>query len=302
MRKAIVTGANGFIGTELCAYLTGKGVKVYAVVRSEASYSDELRAMKNLIPIMCEMDNLSRLMNKVDEVDVFYHLVWAGVSGNDRGNCAIQLNNIRWTMDAIAVAKEIGCKRFVGAGTMAEHDVYNYAMIDGSTPNLVSEYGAAKLATHFMSKAECNAVGLEHLWAIIPNTYGIGDKSSNFINFAYNMIVSDSVANFTSGEQYYDFVYVTDVAKGLYCIGEYGKKNYSYYIGSGAPRKLKDYIVQIRDIVNPEKEINLGAIPFNGISAPVEVFDCSKLETDTGYQAGFTFEKGMQLLKQWRVN
>lgn len=298
MKSAIITGANGFIGTELCKTLSYHNIKVYAVLRCETSYSEELRKLKNVVPVFCDMDNILHLYNQINSADVFFHLVWAGITGKDRGDYNLQIKSIRWEMEAIAAAKKVGCKRFVGAGTTAEQDVYAYSSLDGSTPNIVSEYGAAKIAARFMSKAECNTMGMDHLWAIIPNTYGADDRSSNFINFAYDLLASNVPANFTSGEQYYDFVEVRDVANGLFHIGMSGKNNHSYYIGSGKPRRLKEYIKTMRDIINPDKELHLGAIPYNGVSVPIESFDCSKLSRDTGYEAQISFENGVQAIRR----
>ena len=80
-----------------------------------------------------------------------------------------------------------------------------------------------------MTKAECNSIDIDHLWATIGNTYGEDDNSTNFINFAYEQIISDNPARFTAGEQMYDFVNVVDVADALVCIGLNGKKNKNYY-------------------------------------------------------------------------
>ena len=301
MKKAIVTGASGFIGSELCNYLTENGVLVYAVLRSEGSYLEQFRDNDLIIPIYCDMENVVSLYRKItEEADVFYHLAWAGISGKDRENYKLQLQSIKWTMDAVTVADKLGCKRFVGAGTLAEIDVNNYSSLDGSTPNLASEYGAAKISAHYMSKALCNSLHIDHLWGIISNAYGENDKSTNFINFASDLIVSDKSADFTDGEQWYDFVHVHDVAKGLYCIGENGKSNYSYYIGSGYSRKLKDFIIEMRDILKPGKQLNLGAVPFNGISSSIETFDCSKLMEHTGYLSQISFAEGIKKIKEKR--
>ena len=202
-------------------------------------------------------------------------------------------------MDAVNAAAAIGCKRFVGAGTLAEYDVNAYSPIDGSTPNTVSDYGVAKIAAHYMSKAECNHLGLEHLWAYLSNTYGVGNYTSNFINFASKTMLSGKPANFTLGEQTYDFVYITDIAYGLFCIGEKGVANRAYYIGSTKPQKLKEFICLIRDSIDPSIELHLGAVPFNGVSQPSETFDCTKLVQDTGYCPGISFEQGIRITVAW---
>lgn len=301
MRTAVVTGANGFVGSALLKELIGHGVEVYAVVKDERENIDAIADLPGVKILYCEMDKLAQLPQKAGsrQPDVFYHLAWAGSTGPARADYALQFTDARWTLDAVNVAKAIGCKRFVGAGTLAEFDVSAYSTLDGSTPNAVSCYGAAKIAARLMSKAECNRVGIDHLWAYLSNTYGAGNYTSNFVNFAAKTMLSGKSANFTSGEQMYDFVDVRDIAQGLRCVGESGKTNYAYYIGSTKPDKLKEFIKIIRDEIDPSIELHLGAVPFNGVAQPAEVFDCSKLVEHTGYCPNVPFKEGIHETVKW---
>lgn len=300
MNSAIVTGANGFVGCALLKELTAHGVSVTAVVKDENEDTTAIKNLPGVQIICCEMDELEKLPGKITEqAGVFYHLAWAGSTGQARGDYDIQLRNVHWTLDAVNAAKVIGCGRFVGIGTLAEVDVNAYTPMEGSTPNAVSCYGAAKIAAHYMSKAECNRVGIEHVWVRLTNVYGVGNYTSNFVNFAAKLMLTGQPANFTAGEQMYDFAYVEDIAQGIYCAGEQGQKNVSYYIGSTKPAKLKEFIQAIRDAVDPSIALNLGAIPFNGVSHPKSVFDCSRLVEDTGYQPQVSFEVGIRQTIPW---
>lgn len=300
MKSAVVTGAGGFVGKALCRELAASGVHVFAVVRNEGPGTDRLEEAAGVEFVRCDMEDAASLPEKIHgQPDVLYHLAWSGSTGPARADHALQFTNARWTLDAVDVAKALGCKRFIGAGTLAEFDVNAYSPLDGSTPNAVSCYGVAKIAAHLMSKAECNRVGIEHLWAYLSNTYGIGNYTSNFVNFAAKTMITGKPANFTSGEQLYDFVDVRDIAQGLRCIGESGKTNYAYYIGSTKPRRLKEYIRMIRDEIDPAIELHLGAVPFNGVAQPAEVFDCSKLVEHTGYAPRVPFEEGIRETVVW---
>ena len=300
MKNAVVTGANGFVGNALLRELTDHGIKVYAVVKDRKEPVESIQRLPGVEVVYCEMDAIDTLSEKIKgQPEVFYHLAWAGSTGPDRGDYALQFQNAKWTLDAVKTSTKLGCKRFVGAGTLAEFDVNAYSPLDGSTPNAVSCYGVAKIAAHLMSKAECNTQGVEHLWAYLSNTYGIGNYTSNFINFAAKRMITGKSADFTSGEQLYDFVYVSDIAQGLYCIGEKGRANYAYYIGSTKPRKLKEFICILRDEIDPNIPLNLGAVPFNGVQQPVTVFDCTQLVEDTGYQPRVPFPEGVQITVKW---
>lgn len=300
MRTTIVTGANGFVGCALLKELSAYGVSIIAVIKDEKENVAAIKDLPGVRLVYCEMDDLEALPDKFRKpADVFYHLAWAGSTGPARGDYDTQLRNIHWTLDAVNAAKAIGCSRFVGIGTLAEFDVNAYTPLEGSTPNAVSCYGAAKIAAHYMSKAECNRLGIDHVWARLTNVYGIGNYTSNFVNFAAKLMLTGQPANFTAGEQLYDFACIEDIAQGLYCVGEYGKKNVPYYIGSTKPAKLKEFIKIIRDEIDPSIPLNLGAVAFNGVAHPESVFDCSRLVEDTGYRPRVQFRDGIKKTMPW---
>jgi UDP-glucose 4-epimerase len=299
--KVVVTGANGFIGSWLCRELSKNGSYIIAVIREENSGITALENVPNIKIVYCRMEELGQLPEKINErgFDVFYHLAWTGSTGADRADFALQLKNAGQTVEAVRAAHSLGCRRFIGAGTLAELDCYSYIIEDGSKPLPVSGYGIAKIAAHFMSKAECSRLGVEHIWAYLSNNYGEGNRTQNFVNFAAGLMLSGKRASFTKGEQLYDFVHVSDTARGLYLLGEKGRAFCSYYIGSTKPAKLREFIYKIRDAVDPSIELHLGEVPFNGVMQPESVFDCSKLVRDTGYSPSVAFEEGIANTVEW---
>lgn len=299
--KALITGANGFVGKYLLHVLCDHQVETIAVVRNRSSNTEGLENFRNTRIIYCEMDEIEKLPEIVADRDIDYciHLAWEGANGHPRSNPEMQLKNISRTLSLCRALSKMRIRRFVGIGTLAEKDVNNYIPLDGATPNLVSCYGIAKLTAQYMSKAICTELGIEHIWCQLSNLYGIGDKSSNFINYACKLMLTGGRPSFTAGEQMYDFVYITDIAKGIYKAAADGKVNTAYYIGSGHQKKLKEFIFQIRDAVDPDIQLHLGEIPFNGTCLPDEEFDCSKLMNDTGYCAEIPFEKGIKRTVSW---
>lgn len=301
MKKAIVTGATGFVGGWLVKELISQGVKVIAVVRSKESDLTLLNEYDNVRIVVCPLDEFSILPSLIedDDIDVFYHFAWAGTCGMDRANIPLQLNNIQATSDAVKSASEIGCSKFVNAGSIMEYEAMQYIPSNGSTPGIGNIYSIAKMTANFLAKTLAISLKLNYITGIISNIYGKGEKSARFINTTIIKFLNKEKAEFTHGLQLYDFIYVSDAVKAFYIIGESGKSYTSYYIGNPKPYPLKNFITKIRDIIDEDIELTYGEIPFHGAMLKYDEFDTKKLLDEFGFKAEITFEQGIMKTVDW---
>ena len=103
MKKAIVTGANGFIGTALCKELANQGIEVIAIVRNEEENIEGIANLPRLGVVYCDLAEFKNLADYVKEqdIDVLYHLAWVGSAGVLRGDINVQIQNIQYTCDTV---------------------------------------------------------------------------------------------------------------------------------------------------------------------------------------------------------
>jgi len=298
MKKAIVTGANGFIGSALTYELLANQVKVYAFVHKNTNNLPVNHSNIKLIPF--SLDNIFNLKyDFIGNIDVFYHLAWQGSSGGARSDAILQHNNVKWSMDALNYAKKIGVKRFVGAGSLMEKEVIYEVPKTGIRPSAVSVYGSGKLSSHFMTKTIAASIEIEHLWCYLT-AYGVGDSPHRFICATIEkMINGEKTLPFTKADQYYDFVYITDTAKALYLIGLKGLPFCAYNIGSGKPRQLYKYIEEMKNILSADCKCDFGAYDYTGVYLPLEEFDSLALQNDTGFKCEVSFDEGIIKTSEW---
>jgi nucleoside-diphosphate-sugar epimerase len=299
MKKAIVSGANGFIGSALVKELLIHDVEVFAL--SQENDFNNIPNSQKISTVSFDLQNLGAIKNIIpfDKYDCFYHLAWAGSSGTERANTKLQLQNAQWTVEAVKLAKEIGCKRFIGAGTIMEHETIASTYAQGNKPGLGYIYGGGKLVSHVMSMSIAAEIGIDLIWAEITNAYGAGELSHRMVNTTIRKIISKESPKFTSGIQNYDFVYIDDVARALCLIGENGKPFHEYLIGSSSARPLKDFLLEMKNSIAPNLDFVFGDVPFTGINLDINKFDCSQTEKDTGFKAKINFSEGVKRTKEW---
>jgi len=300
MKKAIVTGANGFVGSAVCRELTNQGVEVIAVLRSTDSDTSGPAWPNGIRTVYCDLEGISRLPEIVKDrdIDAFYHFAWAGSAGPLRGDYAVQINNVRYTCDAVRACEGLGCGRFIFAASIMEYEILS-TMESNAAPGINTVYSSAKLSADYIARTVAANSGIDYIRAVISNIYGPGERSPRLINSSIRKMLRGEHCAFSSGLQMYDFIYIDDAAKAFFAIGEKGLPNKAYYIGSQRPRPLKDFLLEMRDAINPDIEIGLGELPFDGKSLSYREFDTKAVEKDTGFVPQIGFREGIIYTSKW---
>ena len=109
MKKAIVTGSNGFIGSNVCKRLCADGIKVFAVVKDENENIDNIKNLSGIEIVYCELDEIETLADVISDrdIDVFYHFAWVGSAGSLRCDENVQLQNALWPVRALRTADKM---------------------------------------------------------------------------------------------------------------------------------------------------------------------------------------------------
>jgi len=85
----------------------------------------------------------------------------------------------------------------------------------------------------------------------------------------------------------------------MIAIGEKGHNGKVYCIGGGKAHPLKEYIMEIRDQIDPDAELGFGEIPYGAKQVMYLCADISELTQDTGFQPQTDFKSGIAETIQW---
>lgn len=300
MKKVIVTGANGFIGNAVVLKLLEQGLKVIAI-----DISLHLNNMPinnpNLVYYNIDVKDINTMETVLfqEKPDTLYHFAWVGSSGKLREDIDTQISNALTTVNLLKFAKNVGCKRMICAGTIMEYEIAAAIRDQETKPQMSYTYGIGKSLAHNLCKLVANDIGIELIWTHITNSYGPGEYSPRLINTTIRKIIHQEDITFTSGTQNYDFIYISDVANAFYLLGEKGKPNSSYVIGSGQPKALKLFIRELFKICDDTIQPVFGDVSFTGTNLDLNVFSIDNLTIDTGFKPLVSFSEGIKYTKEW---
>ena len=213
MKKVIITGPTGAVGVSLIEELIAHDIYVTAVCRENSQNITEIPQSPFVKVLECNLDQLQSLERKLPaDYDVFYHFGWDGSFGAARMDLSTQTKNIQYSLDAVELAKKLGCKVFIGAGSQSEFGHVNGVLHPDTPCNPDNGYGVAKLAAGQMTRLKCKEYGIRHNWVRILSIYGPHDKAHTMVMSTILKMLDGQRVQFTKGDQIWDYIYNKDAA------------------------------------------------------------------------------------------
>lgn len=297
--KIVVTGATGFVGKWLVNELLAQKDEVTILVQNKKKVPAEWNGIVRITEVSLEQFCRLEQSDFPDGgADILFHLAWSGISGQKRADSRLQIQNLQYTVDCVALAKRLGCHRFVNAGSIMEYEAMSYIPIGKTKPGMGNIYSTAKLAADFMAKTTAVNQDMEYINLIISNIYGAGEYSERFLNSVLRKMLNHEPIPLTHGEKMYDFIYASDAAKAIALAGKKGEKNSAYYIGNREQFPLKHFVLQMKEILESRSELQFGKVPFQGAMLNYNEFDTGKMER-LGFRPEIDFETGIRMTKMW---
>ena len=294
--RAIITGATGAIGAALVNEFVKNGVETLVFVR-EGGRNRSIPLSPLVTKITCPLERLKDIRNETGKsYDVFYHFAWANTFGEGRNDADAQVKNIEYALNAVETAKRFGCHTFIGAGSQAEYGRAEGALTPDTPTFPENGYGIAKLAAGFLTRLRAEQLGLKHIWVRVLSVYGPNDGAQTMVTSTIAKLRNGEKAQFTRGEQLWDYLYSADAAEAFRLLGEKGIDGKTYVLGSGQSRPLHEYIQIIGKCLNAENLLEFGKIPYSSKQVMCLCADISELTKDTGWKPRFGFEEGVSEL------
>ena len=295
MKKIIITGATGMIGSALVREALKQDYDITCLVRASSSRIKNILQDNRVHIIDCNISDYKTIELK-DKFDIFMHLAWNKTTGNGRDDVDSQLQNIQYTLDAVRLAKRCGCNVFTGAGSQAEYGIQKVPLTPELPVNPESGYGIAKYTAGKLAGMLCKQIGIRFNWMRILSVYGPNDGENTLISYVIRELKAGRSPELTKCEQIWDYLHCDDAARAFLAVAEKGVNGKFYPLGSGQGRRLSEYLEDIKAIINPDVELGFGKKEYYPHQPMYLVADVSELEKDTGWKADRGFYNSIKEL------
>ena len=289
--KILITGANGFIGSNLVKSLLPGHHNILAISRN--SYN------LNLFDVQfkhTEGGDISLLAKDIIDFNpnVVIHCAWDGGNSFSNAHQTSQFDNVIWGYRLLEILAQLKNVHFVGIGSAAEYGEVGEALVDESfAENPTSLYGISKLSFKVLSEHFCKIHNIQWSWIRPFYTYGPGDVNTRLIpKVIYNCIKQ---ANFelNSCDSIVDYLYIEDFVRGIKSI-IYLHLSGTYNICSGQQFKIKDVVQIIKQLTGSNSIITFNE-KLNRQQFPTYICGANKkLRSMSKWKPKIDITKGLQ--------
>jgi UDP-glucose 4-epimerase len=305
--NCLVTGAAGFIGSQLSRRLLEEGLTVKGV-DSLTDYYPRWIKEKNLSTIKNENrfsfmeEDINRLdLDRLFEgIDCVFHMAaQAGVRASWGQSFSEYIrNNIEATQKLLEKSKELPLHRFVYASSSSVYGHCPELPMSESSPLLpYSPYGVTKLAGENLCYLYSKNYGVPAISLRFFTVYGPGQRPDMaFHKFFKSISENKPITVFGTGEQTRDFTYIGDIVDAVFSCITNGRLGETYNLGGGNRKMLKDLFPLFEEIC--DKKINIKWENKQKGDVPHTLADIHKAKKDLGFDPKISVGEG--LIEEWR--
>jgi NAD dependent epimerase/dehydratase len=309
IKRALVTGADGFIGSHLTELLLQEGYKVRALSQYNSfnywGWLEDIPGNKDFEVITGDIRDPHFCKEIVKNVDIIFHLAaLIAIPYSYVAPDSYVETNIKGTLNICQAAKENGNIRIIHTSTSEVYGTAQYVPIDENHPKQAqSPYSASKIGADAMALSYYNSFNLPVTIARPFNTYGPRQSARAFIPGIIIQILS-GIKEIKVGDLIptRDFNFVKDTCEGFLKIAQNDATiGQEVNIATNSEISMKETLELIKGIL--KSDIQFIKEEQRIRPANSEVFrlcgDNSKISALTGYKPKYTIEEGLKLTCEW---
>ena len=309
-KNILVTGAAGFIGSNLTYELLKLGANVIGIdnlFNGRIENLEEILENKSFKFIKGDIRDFNFLLEVFKDIDIIYHeAAFTSVPQSILMPESCNDVNVNGTLNILNAARKNDVEKIIYASSSS---VY------GDTPSLpkkedmpripISPYGVSKMTCEAYMQVFHQVYGMKTVSLRYFNVFGPRQKDSPYSGviaiWLGRIIDNKELIIFGDGEQSRDFTYVNDVVQANLLAAEHDISGEIINIGAGSPIKLNDLAKLMLKITNNEELKIIHADPRPG-DILHSYADISKAKELLKFQPKFSPEDGLRDYLKWYCN
>lgn len=313
MKRILVTGGAGFIGSNFINYLLSSNEDVFIVNFDKLTYAGNLENLrevennKNYVFVKGDIIDYDSVLNALKKYEINYIVNFAAESHVDRSihsSYNFYETNVLGTNVLLNASKEIEIKKFLQVST---DEVYGSLSSEGLFTETTAlkpknPYSASKAGADLMSLAFYNTYKIPIVVTRCSNNYGPYQFPEKLIPLmVINAINNKELPVYGDGMNIRDWIYVIDHNKALMKVLENGKSGEVYNIGASSEKPNIEIVKLILDYLGKPHTLIKYVKDRPGHDRRYAI-DSAKLKEELGWEPEYSFDMAIQNTIQWYLD
>ncbi|MBN2087480.1 NAD(P)-dependent oxidoreductase [Candidatus Peregrinibacteria bacterium] len=299
IKKILVTGSSGTIGTRLCEILLQKG---YTVIGTDIKPNKWYKGVDAITTIVDLMNKSETLNNLPGDIDMVIHLAAIARAVDLSKNQSIANNNVLTTSNILEYAKLNNINKFIFASSREVYGGFNKSIESEnelSTTSRDNPYASSKIDGELLVKDFQKNCGIDYVILRFSNTYGMYDTTDRLIPRFIELCKECKDLPVFGQDKILDFTYIDDIINGIILSIEKfdSVKNDTFNLSSGKGCSIFHVAEIIKSNFNSDNQI---VIEENKRGDVLKfVADITKAKENLGYTPQTSIENGIKKAIEW---
>jgi len=277
IKTILLTGATGYLGSNLSKAFVNNGYSVIVLKRRESNnyrLKDIIDSLK-----LYDVEDGDKVFEE-NAIDCIVHT--AAAYGKKNETLAdIYKANLLFPTSLVDACIKYRIKFFLNTGTSLPANLNTYSL---------SKNGFSDLLQMQRKQINSTTIKLEYF-------YGPGDDNTKFVSYVLrNLMLNLPAIDFSEGTQLRDFIYIEDVVNAYLLLVKTMHNNEQQYseisLGSGKVYSLREVVEKLKHYTNSNSALNFGALPMRDGDVMYSQADLKQLNL-LGWQPKYDIDKGL---------
>ena len=312
MKKILVTGGAGFIGSHLTEKLLLEGYFVVVVDNFDPFYSSQIKQNningcinnENFRLVNADITNVENFEKSLEpySFDIIIHLAAkAGVRPSILDPLSYQNTNVGGTQNLLEFARKMKINKFIFASSSSVYGI-NPKIPWSESDNVlmpISPYASTKISGELLGHVYSHLYGINFIALRLFTVYGPRQRPDLAIyKFANNIQNGKPILLYGDGSTFRDYTYVDDIVSGIISSISYNNSDFEIFnLGNNSSVKLTDLINTIENVFH-QKAVILKK-PMQPGDVPGTFADISKAQKLLGYHPDTNLYSGLEKFRDW---
>lgn len=304
-KKVFITGATGFVGSNLVRRALSRGAEVFINTRSTSDTWRIRDILSDVTVIPVDITGFEKMRDSLRKVrpEIIFHTAVYGGNAQQNDTDTIISTNICGTVNLLKCCENLDVDLFVNTGSSSEYGLKNHKMNESDFLEPVTDYGAAKAAATLFCRSYAAREKIPLITLRLFSPYGPYEQKTRLIPSIILAAMQKNNPQISSRQFVRDFIFIDDVLNAYEALMELENPSGEIFnIGSGQQHTVGEVTDMIISLLGNEVTAQTGLPQVWKNEPACWQADIQHAKTELHWEPQYALREGLAKTIDWFKN